>query len=217
DPPFVSLSDDNPTKAESGKMVTIKGEFSDNIGVVSSELTWSPADAVSAPAQPIDFMNKSVDLNISNGFSGQFTYTVEVKDASGNSSTDSGTIYVDDRTKPEITDSTGDTDAGTGDYVKIEANVSDNVGLDKVLLYWVKIDAGQETEVTMSTTGGDIYEATLNMDPNKVGEATYYILARDTSGNFSRDPKTGSYTITVKDNDPPDISIARGDITATTG
>ncbi|MDI6703627.1 MAG: FlgD immunoglobulin-like domain containing protein [bacterium] len=215
-PPEVSLSDSNPTSAQAGDKITIRGDFSDNILVTKARLTWSPSRAISFPDSPVDFMNKSVDLTITKDYSGIINYQVEVEDATGNSASESATIAIGDDTPPEIKNVTGDISGTTGDLITIGATVTDNMSVKKVSLHYKKIGEVDETIVTMPNDSGDYYEIRLEMPEDKVGIVSYYVVAEDNSGLTARKPKEGSYGIKVTDNDPPQITnVQPGDVPST--
>ncbi len=105
---------------------------------------------------------------------------------------------------PVIAGATGNTTGTTGEFVTISATITDNIGVANAIVYYIPID-GTETTVAMvkEPDPSNIWKANLPFASNKVGEITYYLKARDAAGNEARDPSTGSYSITVTDNDPP--------------
>lgn len=66
----------------------------------------------------------------------------------------------------------------------ISATVSDNVGVDSVVLHYREIGEPNYKSVSMSQLGGsDVYMVTLASDEAPVPGIEYYIEARDASGN----------------------------------
>lgn len=85
--PVVSLSPDNPKDVESGDIITILGDFSDNIGVTEASLIWKPINAIEVSSGLVDFMDKKARLKIRDDFIGTFKYLLEVEDKTGNKAT----------------------------------------------------------------------------------------------------------------------------------
>jgi len=123
---------------------------------------------------------------------------------------------VADLENPIITSATGNTVGTTSDSVAIQATITDNADVASATVYYTPI-GGVETSVPMTEGGGDVWSALVPVAIDKVGDITYYITAQDPAGNSARDPlATGTYTITITDNDAPTISGATGDVSVTT-
>jgi len=92
----------------------------------------------------------------------------------------------------------------TGDTFTINFNLSDNVALDEVYIYyWFNTTSGPTTaqNFTMNDLGGGEYDYPLEVPLNAI--VLYYnISANDTSNNWN---ETGERSIDVEDNDPPQI------------
>lgn len=110
-----------------------------------------------------------------------------------------------DTEAPVITVATGNTTGTMGESVTISATITDNVGVANATVYYTPIDGTTETTVAMvkEPDPSNVWKANLPVASNKVGTITYYLKAKDAAGNEARDPSTGSYSITVTDNDPP--------------
>jgi len=122
-----------------------------------------------------------------------------VTDASGNFATCTQLVTVVDTETPAITNPTGN----TGDPVTITATLGDNVGLSSATLYYRPINAVGYTGLDFSAGS-----AVVPVANNAAGQILYYILARDSAGNEGRAPGTGTYAITVSDDEAP---VALGD------
>ncbi|MDI6806214.1 MAG: S8 family serine peptidase [Candidatus Aenigmarchaeota archaeon] len=133
---------------------------------------------------------------------GSNTLTVDANDTSANAATQASSTFTYDVTSPTITNSTGNTEATTGEPVTISAIITDNVKVDSATVYYTPID-GTETSVAMKEQANNLWNASIPVDENKVGTITYHIVAKDTATNEARDPTTGEYNIKVTDNDPP--------------
>ena len=94
------------------------------------------------------------------------------------------------------------TSGTTGEPVTISATITDDVGVVSATVHYTPID-GTETTVSMTEGTTDVWSADVPVAEDKVGTITYYITAQDAAGNPARDPTTGSYSITVTDNDAP--------------
>ena len=126
-----------------------------------------------------------------------------VTDASGNFATCTQLVTVVDTETPAITNPTGNTTGTTGDPVTINATLGDNVGLSSATLYYRPINAVGYTGLDFSAGS-----AVVPVANNAAGQILYYILARDSAGNEGRAPGTGTYAITVSDDEAP---VALGD------
>jgi alkaline phosphatase len=149
-----------------------------------------------------------------------YYYEVQSKDAAGNTTinNDGGAYYsftttAPDTQPPAITGATGNTFGTTGEPVTISATIIDNVSVTSATVHYTPID-GSETTAPMTQGGGNIWSAGVPVASNKVGTITYYITAQDAVPipNIARDPSSGTYSITVTDNDAPSRII---DLTAT--
>ncbi len=140
----------------------------------------------------------------------EYTYEVESTDAAGNTATDdnSETYYTFtttalDTEAPVIAGGvTGDTTGTTGEPVTISATITDNVGVVSATVHYTPID-GTETTAPMTKDASDGWTADVPVALDKVGTITYYINAEDAAGNTVEDSETGTYSITVTDNDAP--------------
>ncbi|MEW5766746.1 MAG: hypothetical protein AB1797_03855 [bacterium] len=219
DKPRLILSEDNPTKGESGGLATIKGQFDDNIAVTSAKLTYvtTPDKGVAKVTDSVDLAAGSGrwDVSIDPDFTGRINYTVVVEDAAGNSDSKGGSIEVTDGVPPVIKQATGSFSATTGEEATIEAVATDDVEIKSLKLYYIPVGAIEPTVVNMRHIQ-DLYSETITIPSNKVGEIRYHLIASD-GGNETREPKNGSFVISVKDNDPPTVTLGAVPLATQTG
>jgi len=106
------------------------------------------------------------------------------------------TVTVTDTTAPTITH-TAVTQGYAGVPIAISADVTDNVAVASVTLYYKVTGAAAYTSAAMSLVSGNTYSATIPASAVTTAGIEYYIVALDTSGNSARAPATGAYSITV--------------------
>jgi alkaline phosphatase len=147
-----------------------------------------------------------------------YYYEVQSTDSADNTATNNNggqyftfTTQAPDTVPPVITVATGNTSGTTGEPVTISATITDNVDVISATVHYTPID-GTETTTPMTEGGGNIWSAGIPVATDKVGIITYYITAQDAIPNTARDPSSGTYSITVTDNDAPSRII---DLTAT--
>ncbi len=138
-----------------------------------------------------------------------YYYEVESTDAAGNTATDNngGAYYTFTTTAPDtelpaIANATGNTLGTTGEPVTISATITDNVDVVSATVHYIPID-GTETTVPMTEGASDVWSTDVPVASDKIGTITYYISAQDVASNPARDPETGTYSISVTDNDAP--------------
>jgi PKD repeat protein len=150
-----------------------------------------------------------------------YFYKVQSVDEAGNAAFDdnAGMFYTfttstPDNTPPNILSVTGSGDATTGESYHITAVIIDDVMVTEASMHYTPV-GGIETSLPMVNTGADDWEIDMPVAEDEVGIITYYITAQDSEGNSARDPLTGSYGVSVTDNDAP-IVDAGPDQTAQT-
>lgn len=111
-----------------------------------------------------------------------------------------------DSIPPSITFATGNTASTTGEAIVISAVITDNVLVSGAAVHYTPI-GGIETTIPM--VQGTSWSAAVPVASDKVGTISYFITATDPSGNTARDPPTGTYSITITDNDPPTVTITQ--------
>ena len=113
-----------------------------------------------------------------------------------------GSVQVDG-IPPEFTDNSP-SQGYTGDSYTFSVDVTDNIDSSSNLSVYVDWShGGNSGNDSMSFTGGNSFEKTVTLDLNSVGDLTYNFYAMDSYGNGN---STAPSTITVFDNDNPEIS-----------
>ena len=115
----------------------------------------------------------------------------------------------DDTTPPTIVSITGDTSGTTGETVTLTVVVEDDVGVTEVVF---KIGSAA-TEQTATADELQVqamqntYKTVITIPANSTDAIPYYVEASDAADNTTRLPETGTYTITVTDNDAPTVTV----------
>ncbi len=108
-----------------------------------------------------------------------------------------------DTEPPIISGAAGNISGTTGEPVEVFATITDNIAVASATAHYKPID-GAETDVPMTKdAASDTWRADIPVASDKTGNITYYITAQDAAGNSATDPPSGTYEITVTDNDPP--------------
>lgn len=133
---------------------------------------------------------------------GSKTVYVKFKDEAGNVGAYANDTTFLDRTAPEITSITGDVSATTGDSAEISLTVFDAGEIGAAMIYIDGIKG-----IVMSEGPENTFTYNYVAPSDSVASHTYYVIVYDLAENSSRSPETGTYTITVTDNDAP-IAVA---------
>jgi len=113
---------------------------------------------------------------------GTLQYNITAIDASGNvNATALYSVNIIDRTLPLI-NNVNTTYLANETKVLVRANVTDDMGIDSVTLYFKAVGGDQWVTRPMLYVEGDIYEFTIPAQ-RKSGIIYYYVNATDTSGN----------------------------------
>jgi len=128
-------------------------------------------------------------------------------DNAGNTISSGGSITVTDTIMPTLTLFTGDSTVTTNESVIIRGKISDNIGIasNGAMMYWKYSDTAAWTQVSFAGGGASIPALSNRSTSQNVNATTiiYYVVLTDTSLNQARYPTTGSYSITIWDNDAP--------------
>ncbi len=114
-------------------------------------------------------------------------------------------ISIMDNDAPDAGEITGDADATTGETITISVEAMDNIGVDCVTIW---VDSGS---YEMSLAGGT-YAYDIETPVDSLDEITYHVVIEDAAGNSLRVPASGTYTVSVRDNDAPQILDVTGDV-----
>ncbi|MFH0775248.1 MAG: hypothetical protein V2A53_07165, partial [bacterium] len=161
-----------------------------------------------------------------------YTVKLTVKDTAGNEDVVTHTITVTDGEAPVISminPPFGNTITTTGEEITIIVSVKDNIalGTDTLPVIWYAPAGAMSKKLILSLASVNMYliatntdqatysatlatySVTLKISGNYAGGIDYYIQAKDRAGNETRSPKDGNYTISVSDNDKPEVSQVR--------
>lgn len=144
---------------------------------------------------------------------GTKTVYVKFKDEAGNEGAYANDTITLDTIAPAITNITGNTSATTGELKEISLTVSDAGDVTSALIF---IDNGL-SGITMVESPEDTFAYNYEIPYNSIASHAYYVMVYDMAGNISRSPETGTYNITVADNDSPtanagaDQSVSAGE------
>ncbi|UCF07768.1 MAG: FG-GAP repeat protein, partial [Thermoplasmata archaeon] len=134
-------------------------------------------------------------------------YYLPVSDTSNNwNQTGQTTLEVQDNDPPSVRDTSTGTPT-TGDVFTIRANVTDNIDVDGVrLYYWFETLYGATApmNVSMNDQGLGNFDCTITA-PTSALELHYNISANDTTNNWN---ETGPLMLNILDNDAPLINAA---------
>jgi len=139
---------------------------------------------------------------------GTYTIRLDVRDTGGLSSTTTRQVEVIDDTPPSVVHAPHD-DVFVNVAITITATITDDTGARDVYLHYRAVGSSTFTEVRMTKTIGDTYEATIPSQSTP-GTVHYYINATDNSNNSARHPQAGEHSFAVKEREEPpalDISI----------
>lgn len=175
----------NNKTIDQGTILTLSGSASTDIngsGIINH--TWEFTDGIL-------YILYDEEVNHTFHNAGSFTVTLIVRDAAGNRDTDTVTITVKDIEKPMIdyTDP-GLTDQTKGKPIKIELNVTDNVRIANVILYYRSMDETEWKSLPMTEGPGNLWSGTIPAE-DVTDDIFYYFVATDTSGNNVTKPTDG--------------------------
>ncbi len=114
-----------------------------------------------------------------------------------------------DTTPPTFVSITSDTTGTTGETVTLEAVVEDDVGVTEVV-FKIGSAATEQTATAnefQAQAVQNTYKTVITIPANSTDAIPYYVEASDAAGNKARSPETGTYTITVTDNDAPAVTV----------
>ena len=202
-------SDASPNAGTTGDIFTFDITVSDNIEVGTINVTWSHGD-LSGNDPLNDDVDDTWSLSIILDDSLQdLKYEIQVNDTSGNFIRNGiETITVTDDDNPSLDNDNSPNAGTTGDTYTFDITVSDNIDVASVNVTWAH--GGLWDNVALVDDGDDTWSLTITLD-HSLGGLTYNIQVNDTSGNFVRN---ATETITVSDNDDPNLDA---DITPNTG
>jgi len=185
---------------ESGEINLSQG---DNISCVQewqdNSLAWNPSGLENAtlqlmpesgPGQNLTyrFTGYNLSFSFSNISAGQNTINITAFDWIGNNKTEQLNLSASDNEAPSITSLWADpnTSSSLDPYsnFSVYANLSDNLQVDKAVIYFMRNDSLNSTGWNLSEMSqvNGTYRADFNLSE---GNWTFYILANDSSGNYA--------------------------------
>ncbi len=187
--PIINSVDASPQIVEIYSNVTIVANVTDNIAVDKVILSINGTNYTmiqnTSTTWYYVYNTSSLSLGLQN-------YTIYANDTTGNNATPKlGNFTVVDTTPPVINQISDFPDPIIhGFNVKIVANVTDNVAVDKVI---VNINGTNYTMIQNTSTTWQYFYNTSSLQP---GFYNFTIYANDTSGNNAT-PKIGNFSIVV--------------------
>ena len=173
-----------------GKKVTFNASRSYDYDGIIISYDWDFGDTNNGSGSPVDHIYSE---------DGTYNVTLNITDNDGKTDFIIRTILVDS-SPPEIIDHSNST-ATTGDIYIFNATVTDNIEVYEVLAGYQYGD-GDMLHINMYKTTDDYWEGNITID-DTLDFINYSIYAVDTFGNGNC---SESKTITIYDNDPPEIT-----------
>ncbi|MEK7813392.1 MAG: PKD domain-containing protein, partial [Candidatus Desantisbacteria bacterium] len=201
----VAIFTANPSTVKQGEL--IKFDADSSIDTITTTLSldnltykWDFGDKNYGEGEVVSHSYKDV---------GTYTVILTVTDVLGWVGTTTVDVKITDANIPVISETRHIPSVWTtGDQGTITCNVSDNVKVNSVILYYTQPGSVIENNVAMTSISGTdtfgTYTKTITAS-NATGLLTYYIKATDNENNLVRDPASGFYQIPVMDNDKPEI------------
>ena len=207
DPPEIT-TDAGAISVGTGDTVTLWAKATDNIAVTSAKAT---VDGIDHPMTwnggqlRWEYLYTAPTSNLTS-----HTYTLTVSDAAGNTHTHGPyTITVFDNDPPEITGTSAALSVGTGDTTVLWLTATDNIAVTAAK---ATVD-GSDVAMTWNT-GFNRWQCSYTAPANSTASHSYTATAADAAGNTHTH---GPYTITVFDNDPPEITSDSNAVSVGTG
>lgn len=201
-----------PTTVCYGDTIGVFANVTDNVAVDYVAINVDGSDYPLSELSENYFTDAGAINSTVLGSLGTFVYSIYANDTSSNAeSSSAGFLDVVDCVDPSINTVTeSDDPVSYGDTITITAEVTDDILVDTVIL------TIGTTDYSMSLTGTDTYEATLDTvtDLGALGTYPYTITANDTGDNI--DTAAGSFdvvdtidpTIAAVDASPNPVEIA---------
>ena len=206
------IADNTPTAVSTGDPITFSGEFADNLGIVAVNVLYS--------YDGINFANESMaktrgeawtyTMNVDNSATDLF-YRYYIKDVGRNHVlTDITALAVSDDDLPFMGPNNTPDTATTGDPFGFSVMLDDNVGVSDATAYY-SYDGFIYDPVAL-VMNGNIWSGTFTVAEDAV-EFYYYFGFSDGTNPV----ETPDITVTVLDNDPPELDVDETPVYGTTG
>jgi hypothetical protein len=227
-PDSIDVSDHDFTIVGDHTLPVITGNSGNvNVGTGESVMLWATAtDNIRVVSIKISIDNGAgIDMTYNTGtHRWEYTYTAPSNDATDHSyqitvydigenhvSSPSYSIVVSDNDAPVFNQDQTSAVGGTGDQFTFRAIVTDNIGVQNVLLYYRIVDDSDYTQVTMQRNQ-NTYSYTISIPSNDDTDYVYYMTAADTAepANTVSLYSAGSpRRVDMRDNDAPLTQAAR--------
>jgi hypothetical protein len=200
-------------RGTTGDAFSFWANVSDDVGVTSVKVhyqvgspTWLDRNVTMEPMSVDSRGNGLYVLNLTvfTNSTESFLYTLWARDSTNNRAVKRGQVDVIDNDRPWLVEDKSDPAGFTGDELHFELEVSDNVAIDKVKVFWgygaVAPKNQTMSELQVGPTGDGKYMRNVTLPPSYEGNLWYQFMVSDTSNrwNFSE-----AIDITVSDNDGP--------------
>jgi parallel beta-helix repeat protein len=189
--------DNSPDIATTGDIYTFNATVTDNVEVGLVTVNYKYDDGV---VKNIDMVNTEGDFwegsIIVDHTLGTIHYFIYAEDTYGNHNcSDQWNVTIVDNDLAEITElSVNPAVQMSGYYVNISAKVVDNIELTEVNLHIEYPDSTEEVYSIIDNKIGDTYFLNMTYIPD--GTYSFYILAKDSSGNENTS-ETGTFDIVI--------------------
>jgi hypothetical protein len=212
-PALDDFTDDLSGSATTGDAFSFWANVSDNVAVMEVKIHYAAGSpAYTDENVTMEPMSTDADgnglwvLNITthDNTTDAFTYVLYARDTSGNVRTLDGTALVRDNDIPEIVDDLSDSSGTTGDLIRFQADVKDNVAIEEVKVTWGYTGSAPKNHTMQATQvdqqGNGKYQVTPTLPESYEGNLWYQLLVKDTSDRWNA---SAVVDITVSDNDRP--------------
>jgi hypothetical protein len=221
-----SISDASDTIATTGDPYQFRVHVTDNIDVDHIDVLYyfgngtnvTGGDMVATNVTPEGFGTWVFNITVPSDSTEPLTYQFAARDSAINwNITTLRTINVTDNDRPLILGDGSDTTPTTGDDFRFAVNVSDNIGVESVVLtYWYGADTNVSEPMWLDEgepNGNGRWMIDLVMS-NVTDNLQYFYTVTDAAGNQN---VTIIYELPMTDNDPPEFGKDLSDTVAVKG
>jgi hypothetical protein len=197
------IDDMSPSQGYTGDPFEFSVSVGDNIGIDKVTVEYRFGDQIAEKIEMIKVDNFEVGIVIPPNSTEELHYHFIVRDVNGNTRTSrESTVEILDNDAPSLTVSAPPSKAETGDVLKIEIEITDNIS-PELLLVEVVFDGEPWKWDNISMVSDIIDEWELELPLDRIGDLSLYFLGEDGSGNGN---SSGPYSISIIDVIPPVIT-----------
>ena len=206
------IRDNSLDMGYTGDTFTFDINVSDNIGVASSNISWSHGGLHSNLQVANDGDGTwsgsiTLDHNLED-----LTYYIQINDSAGNSyNSPLQTVTVTDNDDPILISDDSLNQGTTGDTFTFDISVSDNIGVASANISWSH--GGLHGNLQVADDGDGTWSGSITLDHN-LEDLTYYTKINDSAGNSYNG---ALQTVTITDNDKPKYIPVSEPISGATG